>query len=411
MWKFLALLLVAAAHGKNEFSGDKVLRITPTTENQVKYLKEWISLTPLELDVWREPGAAGNPVDIHIKAYDLGSVKSMLKEKDISFKVMMNDVGDAVEEERLSNQKNAFFSGFDYNQYNTYENIKQELRSLANRYSEKASTFSVGRSYEGEEMLGIKITDGNSGSKPVVWIDGGIHAREWISPATVMYFTKELLTSSRSDVSDALSKYEFYILPVFNVDGYKYTHTGGRARMWRKTRSRSGNGWCVGADPNRNWDHKFGGVGTSSNPCQDTYHGTSAFSEIEVRQVANYLRRLNLKSYWNVHAYSQLVLTPWSYTTRLPADYGEIKRVADIFVNAVSRRYRTYYRAGPPSRILYAVAGGSIDWVYAELGVKYSYALELRDRGSYGFVLPARYIKPSGEETTDAFLAAINAMK
>ena len=25
-------------------------------------------------------------------------------------------------------------------------------------------------------------------SKPVLWVDGGIHAREWIAPATMMYF-------------------------------------------------------------------------------------------------------------------------------------------------------------------------------------------------------------------------------
>ena len=28
--------------------------------------------------------------------------------------------------------------------------------------------------------------------KPAVWFDGGIHAREWISPASVMYFTNQV---------------------------------------------------------------------------------------------------------------------------------------------------------------------------------------------------------------------------
>ena len=58
-----------------------------------------------------------------------------------------------------------------------------------------------------------------------------------------------------------------------------------------------------------------------------------------------------------------------------------------------------------------AVSGGSIDYAYEKLGVIYSYALELRDRGQYGFVLPANQIRPSGEETSDAFLAAVLAMK
>lgn len=29
--------------------------------------------------------------------------------------------------------------------------------------------------------------------KPVVYFEGGIHAREWISPATVMYFTAKVI--------------------------------------------------------------------------------------------------------------------------------------------------------------------------------------------------------------------------
>lgn len=58
-----------------------------------------------------------------------------------------------------------------------------------------------------------------------------------------------------------------------------------------------------------------------------------------------------------------------------------------------------------------AVSGGSIDYAYEKLGVIYSYALELRDKGRYGFSLPAYLIRPTGEETSDAFLAAVLAMK
>ena len=65
------------------------------------------------------------------------------------------------------------------------------------------------------------------------------------------------------------------------------------------------------------------------------------------------------------------------------------------------------------STLLYADegAGGSIDWTYGELGVKYSYAVELRDRWYYGFLLPTSQIKPTGEETSDALYAAIMDMK
>ena len=52
---------------------------------------------------------------------------------------------------------------------------------------------SIGRSYEGQEMVIAKVCKGGCGHKPAMWIDGGIHAREWISPAAVMWLLKELV--------------------------------------------------------------------------------------------------------------------------------------------------------------------------------------------------------------------------
>ena len=49
-----------------------------------------------------------------------------------------------------------------------------------------------------------------------------------------------------------LKRFDIYVLPVFNPDGYAYTHQGPGTRLWRKTRSKQENG-CYGADPNRNW--------------------------------------------------------------------------------------------------------------------------------------------------------------
>jgi murein tripeptide amidase MpaA len=46
----------------------------------------------------------------------------------------------------------------------------------------------------------------------------GIHAREWISPATATYIIKQLV--ERSDQNqDLLDFYDIYIIPVTNPDG------------------------------------------------------------------------------------------------------------------------------------------------------------------------------------------------
>ena len=48
--------------------------------------------------------------------------------------------------------------------------------------------------------------------------------------------------------------------------------------------------------------------------------------------------------------------------------------------------------------------GGSDDWAKGTARIKYSYTVELRDRGSYGFILPVQYILPTAREALAAVL-------
>ena len=51
-----------------------------------------------------------------------------------------------------------------------------------------------------------------------------------------------------------------------------------------------------------------------------------------------------------------------------------------------------------------AAAGGSADWGYEIAKAKYSYTIELRDTGTYGFQLPASQLVPTATETTAALI-------
>ena len=55
-------------------------------------------------------------------------------------------------------------------------------------------------------------------------------------------------------------------------------------------------------------------------------------------------------------------------------------------------------------------SGGSDDWSKAVLGIKYSYTIELRDQGRYGFLLPEDQIIPTGEETWAGVKAAVQEL-
>lgn len=58
----------------------------------------------------------------------------------------------------------------------------------------------------------------------------------------------------------------------------------------------------------------------------------------------------------------------------------------------------------------YTAAGTSSDW-FKSIGTDYSYAIELRDYGLFGFLLPAYQIIPTGEEVWAGIRAALVEVK
>jgi len=413
MFHFAFLTLASVA-----FAGEKVIRVVPGSDNELKFLTSLQDNQDLELDFWKAPHKVGLAVDIHVTEHAYKILAVMLKEQNIQFQILIFDVEKMMDDETAVRTR-GMSSSF-YSRYHPFDEIVQELYNLANQHSEIASVFRLGRSYEGREQLAIKLKGRSALNKKVFFMNCGIHAREWVSPATCMYIIKQIVSKYGKDksVTAMLDKMDFVIMPVLNVDGYVFTwnRSSRRNRFWRKTRKPNEGSRCVGTDPNRNWDYKWGLPGASSNPCDDAYRGSQAFSEVEIRNVANYLKSLSTRGqiagYMDIHAYSQLWMTPWGYTKQPSRDHEELMRVSRYAVGAIRRAgYGTYYRYGPSSIIIYQNSGGSKDYTYGALKIKYSFALELRDRGSYGFLLPANQIVPTGIETFEGIKAMAREMR
>jgi len=248
-------------------------------------------------------------------------------------------------------------------------------------------------------MRAVRITTGLTNKARAVWFNGGIHAREWISPATVLYMMDKLLSDPTNEYY--LDRLDIYVLPVFNIDGYVWTHNSDR--MWRKTRKPNTGSTCVGTDPNRNFARGWGGQGSSNSPCSETYRGTAALSEAEVKNVVTFLAKdptnVRFSGYIDFHSYSQLWLSPWGYTATLPPAWNLQNQLSYEAITALQTLYGTVFRYGNTYNTIYPASGVSNDHTYGELGILYSYAPELRDTGQYGFLLPPAQIVPSGEET------------
>ena len=68
-----------------------------------------------------------------------------------------------------------------WNKYHRYTVIDNFVKCLAAEYPDKAQRFQIGTSYEGRKMNLLRISNNLRSVKRAVWIDGGIHAREWAS--------------------------------------------------------------------------------------------------------------------------------------------------------------------------------------------------------------------------------------
>ncbi|XP_067851121.1 carboxypeptidase B-like [Heptranchias perlo] len=402
--KVLCLLgLVAAVladPAKQRFDGEKVFHLKPTSERAVVFVRSLADFATV--DLWQPDSidqvAVGSNVDFRVGVEEVAKIQDLLEESGLEYEVLIEDLQAMIEQQLDNKERSA--TPHSYEKYNDMDTINAWITSTVTRNSNLMSLTEIGTSYEGRPLYAIKIGKKTGHSKPAIFMDCGIHAREWISPAFCQWFVQEVVSTYGSDptITKVLDTMDFLVVPVINVDGYSYTWSNNR--MWRKTRSRIPGSKCRGVDPNRNWDAGWCTVGASSNPCSETYCGPHVESEKEVQAVANFIRRnkKSIKAYLTMHSYSQMCLYPYSYTYNLVPNTDELNSLARGAISSLASLYGTRFTYGPGATTIYLAAGGSDDWAY-DLGIKYSFTFELRDTGRYGFLLPESQIKPTCEET------------
>merc|ERR1711970_1130919 len=394
-----ALALHDSVIDVDTFTGFQVYRAVAKDQEEAAYLQS-LRMIRDHYDFWTEVRING-PVDIMVPPGLQGQLETDLELKGISHEIMIPDVQKLIELEKIAapnkDTPNPRHS-MTWTEYHPLEDMYSYLDYLEETY-DFVSTEVIGQSYEGRDMRVVSVCRGGCGNKKAVWIDGGIHAREWVSPASVSWMLKELVENDANH-ADLTQNLDWYILPSHNPDGYAYSRD--HKRLWRKTRSDHGSILlCKGVDANRNWGFHWNEGGSSGDKCSDTYHGPEAFSEVENRNVRDFILTIKdkLVFYNTLHSYSQLILLPWSYTDTPPDNYAELLEIATLGADSLHDTHGETYEVGCIPCILYVASGGSLDWVMGEAGVQFSMAMELRDTGTYGFLLPPSQIIPTAEET------------
>ncbi|XP_060098304.1 mast cell carboxypeptidase A-like [Heteronotia binoei] len=397
---FLGLLVRPQAVSlTRRFDSEKVFRVALQNDTQVNLLKELASA--VQLDFWHPDSVhhivIGTDVDFQVSSYLASYVQMKLEQNELPYKILFHNLQEEIEKQ--FDGGSYFHKKHSYLKYNDWDKIVAWTERITRNNPKMVSQIQIGKTYEGRPMYLLKVGK-ETGRKKAIFMECGIHAREWISPAFCQWFVKQATSTygKDKDMTKLLDSMNFYVLPVLNVDGYVWTWT--EDRMWRKNRSNNSNSDCIGTDLNRNFNAAWGTKGSSDEPCEEIYCGSSAESEQETKAVASFIQdNLDiLKGYISFHSYSQLLMFPYGYTYTKAPNQDELNKVAKGAVAALSTLYGTKYTYGPIAETIYLASGASLDWAY-DAGIKYAYVFELRDHGRYGFLLPESKIRPTCKET------------
>ncbi|MFT5236876.1 MAG: carboxypeptidase T [Flavobacteriaceae bacterium] len=242
---------------------------------------------------------------------------------------------------------------------------KENISSfLTNGQADNSTTPPIG----GNGIKWVKISDNpnTTENEPQILYTAIHHAREPAGLSQLIFYMWYLLENYDTDpeVKSILDNTELYFVPVINPDGYLYNEktdpNGGG--FWRKNRF---NGH--GIDLNRNYDYfingdptngVWGGEGASNDPNDQTYHGTTPFSEVEAQAMKWFVENHNFVMAFNNHTYGDLLLYPYGYTNNVPTVENDLFQA--ISEELVSQNGFNNILSSE----LYPAAGDSDDFMY-----------------------------------------------
>ena len=268
--------------------------------------------------------------------------------------------------------------------YHDYDEVESALAAIASAHPGLASLVEVGKSFRRLKITALRFNTtargGAPSAKPGALFLGSHHAREHLSTEVPVLLAKWLADNKdKPEVKALLETRDVYIVPLLNPDGSQFDIQDGSYR-WQRKNLRPNEDGSVGTDLNRNYDSHWGESGSSEYPGDDTYRGSSPFSEPETRAVRDFiLARPNLKTMVSYHTYSELILYPWSYTSEPLADGPALKAFKAMGDKMAGWTGYTAQQSGD----FYPSSGDTCDWAWSARRI-FCFTFELTPRSSSG---------------------------
>ena len=305
--------------------------------------------------------------------------------------------------------------------YMNVTEVESALTALRNAHPTICELITLPNpTFEGRTTHAVRLGTQPASNVDVYYLTGGVHAREWGSCEILVNLATDLCDAyaggtglgyggkyfSSAEVKALMEQANVIVFPCVNPDGRYYSQN--TVALWRKNRDPADSGGDpakIGIDINRNqdflWDFNtaFDPAAinvylASSNPADDTYHGHSALSEPETKNINHIHDTYNrIRWYVDVHSYSEDILYVWgddesqfsdtgknfqnpAYNHKrgvLGDDYKEyiadgdlsdLTRLANAFTRSLAEVRGKYYVA-KPGFSLYATSGTNDDYAYS----------------------------------------------
>ncbi|KFD47695.1 hypothetical protein M513_11428 [Trichuris suis] len=334
----LTTLLLTTLSALETYKRSVLLEIIPRTVLDQKKLRD-LEHGDLMVDFWKAAALPGQVAIALVRREFRRTVVQYLRKHTLQWTKLDFDVGKHLRDVHFAwLEKNkakkilgarSRWERFPYNEYNSYDEISSLLMQIRAEFPNMTRLITIGRSYEGRKLLAVAIGRAKHG----IWIDGGIHAREWISVSSAVYMIGQILkdySKGEPGMRHLMDHLSWYILPTLNPDGYEFTRTTDR--LWRKSRSRNNASQqnCDGVDLNSH-----------------VYCGPYAFSEPETMSLRTFLKENEDKivAYVALHTFSQLWLMPFGYDVNaFPPNIEELNETAHEAVRALKSVHHSNYR-------------------------------------------------------------------
>ncbi|KUJ66089.1 carboxypeptidase [Streptomyces albus subsp. albus] len=302
--------------------------------------------------------------------------------------------------------------------YHNYKEAADAIDAAVAKHPQIMSKRVIGKSYEGRDIVAIKISDnvGTDEDEPEVLFTHHQHAREHLTVEMALYLVNEFGDKYGADdrITKAVDGREIWIIPDLNPDGGEYDLTGGKYQMWRKNRQPNAGSKAIGTDTNRNWDFKWGCCdGSSTNPRAEDYRGPAPESAPEVKVVSDFVHsrivggKQQIKAAIDFHTYSELVLWPFGWTQDETGE-GMTQDEHDVFATLGKEMAASNGYTPEQSSELYVTDGAIDDWEWGSQKIfAYTFEMYPGENGNEGFYPPDEVIDRETSRNREAVLKLV----